>query len=335
MLRKVAFIALRVFLFVWLFLAMITFFDLDFMPEAPVETAFVQRAIQALKSAFVDIPSVLGFVAGALSGPAEAVRQEFSGEIYAVADASTDAVDDARAWASEMVSDAWRKVILPMSVVQFTTLFVLRGFGAGLLWGGFASVIPRVENIPAKVLSWVIFGVFAYVIAMRSYAEGGWTLATTAIALPLVLLYPVMAGLPLWFLMTVLKIDPCNLFRASASYRQRRKTDAADGKQKPPVAAPTIRTETVRPEPAKPAPPIWNNPNEEPQGPEPAPRVFSYDEACAMFGLSPNGFTEAELRTRYRELMKLARGAPWGGMQKSSDVNVAYEAILSAQGWQR
>ncbi|WP_205647887.1 hypothetical protein, partial [Acuticoccus yangtzensis] len=122
---------------------------------------------------------------------------------------------EARFWF--VVYYAWWAVIVPISIVQFVVLFVLRGLGVGVLWGAYPG-IPRIENMSAKAVAWVILGVVSYqivlgAIALQESALGIWPLVSTGIALPLVLLFPIVGTLPLWFLKKVLRIDPYDIFR--------------------------------------------------------------------------------------------------------------------------
>lgn len=73
----------------------------------------------------------------------------------------------------------------------------------------------------------------------------------------------------------------------------------------------------------------WDEPETAPPRP---PDPFA--EACALFGLSPDGgFTEGELTARYRRLMQKAHPEHGGSHESAAQLNTARDFIKRRRGW--
>jgi hypothetical protein len=316
----------------WLWALWLNLTDRAFRPDLPLDTTFWERLIAAGVAGLADIPYTFGLALELASGPAETVREEFAGEVDATRRASSNFLETAKVRAIGMALYAWWAVVVPLSIVQFCVLFVLRGFGASVLWD--YPGIPRLENMTAKAVIWIALGAIAYGIAVNAYAAGVWTSIAAAIALPLVLLFPIVGTLPLWIIKKVLRIDPYELFRLPLRALNRVRDNLAEKEEvrQAEVVSPVPKApprETVQPPPPKPS----ESQPEPPRtaGPWPPKTGPSYENACKTFGLAPHAFTQAEIATKYRELMRGARGAP----ERAKSINLAYEAVLSAHGWNR
>lgn len=334
MLKGVFKIFLWAFLILWLGGAWVRFFNEDwFLPSLPVATSFGERAIESLKAAFFGVPHVLSVIRGWLGGPASSVGQAFSGEIGAVQAASSPLLEQSKATVIFVALYAWRAVILPLSILQFCLYFVLRGFGASVLWD--YPGIPRLEKMTAKAAAWIALGVVGYGIAANAYAAGVWASVAAAIALPLVLLFPVVGTLPLWIMQKVLRIDPYDLFRLSlralerAKSRSEEREEARQAETVSPV--PKAPPRDTAPLPSSPQRPEAHSELRHTAGPSASSVGPTYESACKTLGFVPHAFTQVEVATKYRELMRGSRGTP----ERTKSINLAYEAVLAAHGWSR
>jgi hypothetical protein len=317
----------------WLWGAWINLTDQAFRPDLPPEYAFWERVSAALLAGLGDISQTSRIASDLLSGPASAVRQEFSGEIEAVQEASSGFFEKARATAMFVGLYGWREVLVPVSVVQFCVFFILRGFGASVLWD--YPGIPKLENMTAKAVAWIALGVFCYGIAVNAYAAGVWTTIAAAIALPVVLRFPIVGTLPLWTMQKVLRIDPHSLFRlpfqalehVKSHLEEREKARRAEAESPVPKEPP--REPVSPPEPSMRPEPVADPLDD--AGPRASYAGATYESACQTFGLTPHTFNQSEVTTKYRELMRGARGSP----ERAKAINLAYEAVLAAHGWSR
>jgi hypothetical protein len=279
------------------------------------------------------VPHVLSVIRGWLGGPASSVGQAFSGEIGAVQAASSPLLEQSKATVIFVALYAWRAVILPLSILQFCLYFVLRGFGASVLWD--YPGIPRLEKMTAKAAAWIALG---------------WLVT----ALPRMPMQPV-SGRPSQRLSRCLSssCSPSSAHCHSGSCRRCYGStlticsDCHFGLWSARSPAPRNgkrhgrrRLSLLFPRLRRAIPHLCLRLRSDQRhigelrhtaGPSASSVGPTYESACKTLGFVPHAFTQVEVATKYRELMRGSRGTP----ERTKSINLAYEAVLAAHGWSR
>lgn len=218
--------------------------------------------------------------------------------------------------------------------VQFLMLTALAVRNGDALWRH--PGIPILSQLWANLLFKAgTIGAGLYLISLA--AETG-TAAATAAALMVsfCFVFPVLAGLPLWFMTKVLVPPFSALFRTLAA-RAKPTTAKEHGRDRKHDRN-TRSSDRYQNEEAHRRQRRDQERQQQRQSRDSGPTErteLNYPAACELFELSPGSFDQPTLIKRYRELMKKTHPDNQGSTALAKQVNQAYETILNHHNWKR
>lgn len=362
MLWKLAKIVAAVLLWVWAVVAIGIFFSTDLDERYPMDSAFLGRLVVAATSALATLPEALAFGVQLVGIPLQGVREELAGDLgYDPVATTVDGAGSIVASGTAALGGAFEHAIFTgavLSLSQLAALLLIAAFGVKIGWYRGLPIKPDFvtpESLQGEAqgkvaVSRAVFvfmsvgiGVGIYLV-IDAFATGLVAGLLTTLLIILLVRFPFVAGLPLWFLQTIIGIDPTSTFQklrgASLDLRPVR-TQAEGIKQKVQdqmggkAEASRRDQKTQADEPARPK----DTPQAKKSGGSTMPVMGDfegkYTAACRTFGLDPHRFSEDDVRTRYRERMRQVPHGQPGTESIRQIVNADYEFILRFHGWQR
>ncbi len=218
---------------------------------------------------------------------------------------------------------------LALSAAQFALLFLIAGRRGALGWT--APGVPLILEARFRLVYWAATLGLSGALVWLALAQGLLAALAAALVALACLRLPLLGALPLWLLDKGFGLSPRLLLRLpvmigrglarlvagnlGAQDGRRRGSARGDGGFDRAAGA------------------GWEEEAFAP--PEAQDTARRYESACASFELAPGGFEEAELRGRYRELMKKVHPDSRGSARLAQLINADYEFVLQHHGWKR
>ena len=218
--------------------------------------------------------------------------------------------------------------------VQFLMLTALAVRNGDALWRH--PGIPILSQLWANLLFKAgTIGAGLYLVPLAAETGTASAIAAT-LMVTFCFVFPVLAGLPLWFMTKVLVPPFSALFRTLAA--RAKPTIARERGRDRKHDRNTRSSDRHRNEEAH----RWQRRDQERQQQRqsrdsgPTDRTgLNYPAACELFELSPGSFDQPTLIKRYRELMRKTHPDNQGSNALAKQVNQAYETILNHHNWKR
>lgn len=319
-----------------------------------MDTASFARFLVAATIAITVLENTIGSFLEWLDIPYASSEVQSEGFHFLDTTESSDNVVDIAIAALSAAAHSASVAGLLLSVSQIVALVIIASFGVKIGWYRGLPIKPEfvtpkgderqgvlAVNRARFVFICVSLGVGVF-LAMQAFKIGILTGILSSALLIVLFLYPVVASLPLWFWQTIVGVEPLELLRGiqmptadSLGLSHLWSRSRLDAEQ-------NTREEDARPRAERTGPDASSrtrsHKSEEPGAatvPVSADHQARYTAACRTFGLEPNGFSEGELRTKYRERMRqISQGQP-GAELIQKIVNTDYEFILIHHVWQR
>lgn len=342
-------LTVRLGLYTWIACTLFLFFSFTaFLPNLTVENAFLARVFESVKYGFLYLPQFISWLLGLTWGVLEPFYTDMVGDLgyepFALPSAgpsvpSAPNTPTIRFPNLGLVALSMVYVVIGFSIYQFILLFFVMLFGGKVTW--VKPGLPFVMNARSKLFYWV-FALGHALFWIFVGFEIHWLLGLIwIIPLFLVIRFPLLAGLPLWFAEKILGLHP----RMLTSIPQlivdavRPQPQIADDTHAPGAGDKSRRS---GPWGAKAESFAWHE-HEEPepktQGIKhpPVGRDETYKDDCELFEIDPDpaAFDAALLRTQYRQAMLKNHPDKRGSKRLAQMLTQAYERILSYHGMTR